>query len=386
MNDIEIIPNNNSNIIINDEILAINNNTFDLLHNRLGHINIKAIQELENNTIGSKINFKDINKSKIRLDNCTICIQSKQTKNRSTKASSSVYSYLDLIYIDIGGPITPKTFRGYKYYITFRDSFTKYLEVKLLKSRKNIIDIISKTINELELEASNSLNNNSPFNNNKVKALQLDNEFKSKELLDYLDIKGIKTRFSSPYTPEQNGAAEIINRILFNKVRALLINSNMPKALWGEAILTACYLYNRTPNSSINFKTPYYLKYQTKPNISNIRIFGSLAFSKEPDLLTKKLDKRSSAFYLVGFKSNNIYILYNPVNNRIIQSRDCIIIEGYFYKPNNYDNIREIFTKITNNQNIDLGNSNKSRNLNDINKADSIKTTTKKHPLVVCYR
>ena len=64
-----------------------------------------------------------------------------------------------------------------------------------------------------------------------MKALQLDNEFKSKKLLEFLDKKGIKTRFSSPYTPEQNGAAEIINKVLLNKVRALLINSNLPRFL-----------------------------------------------------------------------------------------------------------------------------------------------------------
>ena len=66
--------------------------------------------------------------------------------------------YLDLLYIDIGGPIRPKTFRGFKYYITFRDSFTKYLVVKLLKTRKSTIDIIKSTIVELELEATNNSN------------------------------------------------------------------------------------------------------------------------------------------------------------------------------------------------------------------------------------
>ena len=100
----------------------------------------------------------------------------------------------------------------------------------------------------------------------------MDNEFKSKELLEFLNKKGIETRFSSPYTPKQNRAAEIINKVLLNKVRALLFNSNLPKGLWGEAILTACYLYNRTPNSSINFNTPYKEFTNIKPNISNIKI------------------------------------------------------------------------------------------------------------------
>jgi hypothetical protein len=190
-----------------------------------------------------------------------------------------VSSYLDPLYIDIGGPIKPKIFRGYEYYITFRDSYTKYLVVKLLKSRKDIIAVIKTVITELELEAkNNSSESSNSFTNNKVKALQLDNEFISSELKAYLAKKGIATRYSPPYTKEPNGAAEIINRILFNKVRALLISSNLPLSLWGETILTACYLYNRTPNSSIEFKTPYFVKDKEMSSLEHLRIFGSLVY------------------------------------------------------------------------------------------------------------
>ena len=370
-----------------EEEIVFNNNTIKLAYNRLEHINLKAIKQLLNNTNASFINLKDIDSAKVNLDNCIVCIQSKLTKNRSTKTSTKVEAYLDLIYIDIGGPITPKTFRGFKYYITFRDAFTRYLVIKLLKSRKDIVIVIENTITELELEAkdntisisynsnnssnnntsnsntssnntSNNINNyiNKAFNNNKVKALQLDNEFKSKELTSYLNKKGIKTRFSSPYTPKQNGAAEIINRVLFNKVRALLINSNLPKNLWGEAILTATYLYNRTPNSSIEFKTPYYLKYNIIPNIDNIRVFGSLIYNKEPSNFIKKLDSKATPYYLIGFVADNIYKLYNPSNNKSITSRDCKIIEGYFYKNNNNSNIQKIFTRIE-----DLSNKNNNK-------------------------
>jgi hypothetical protein len=157
---------------------------------------------------------------------------------------------------------------------------------------------------------------------------------------------GKHVRYSTPYTPEQNGAAEIINRVLFNKVRALLISSNLPSNLWGEALLTATYLYNRTPNSSINFKTPYYLKYNIVPNLDNIKIFGSLAYYKEPNAFIKKLDSKATPYYLVGFIGSNIYKLCNPKTNKIITSRDCKIIEGYYYKPNNSSNIQKIFTKL----------------------------------------
>ncbi|RYE04909.1 MAG: hypothetical protein EOP33_08175, partial [Rickettsiaceae bacterium] len=338
-----------------EEEIVLNKNTIELAHRRLGHINLNAIKHLKESTKGvDYINLEDISTASISLDNCISCIQAKLTKNRNIEASTKVSAYLDLIYIDIGGPIRPKALKGYKYYITFRDSFTKYLVIKLLKSRSSIIDVIRTTITELELEAkdnssnnsSNSIESSKPFSNNKVKALQLDNEFKSKELDSYLVSKGIKTRFSAPYTPEQNGAAEIINRVILNKVRALLITSNLPKLIWGEAILAAVYLYNRTPNSSIEFKTPYYLKYREIPNIENIRVFGSLTYYKEPSLFTKKLDPKATPYYLIGFIGANIYKLYNPSTSKIITARDCKIIEGYYYKPNNSSNIESIFTRL----------------------------------------
>jgi hypothetical protein len=289
------------------EILKYNNNSVELIHNRLGHPNLQAIKSLENNTTGFNINPKDYNNAKVSLNNCTTCIQAKLTKSISKKPSTKVDNYLDLIYLDIGRPITPKTFRGFKYYIAFKDSYSKYLEVKLLKSRENIVNTIKDTMEMLELEAYNNSPNssitNSNFNSNRLKSIQFDNEFTSKELTSYLNSKGIKIRLTSPYSSKRNGAVEIINRTLLNKVRALLINSNLPKELWGEAILASTYYYNRTPNSSIDFKTPYYLKYLKLPNISNIKIFRSLTYYKEP--LVKKLDSRSTPYYLIGYRGDN---------------------------------------------------------------------------------
>ena len=328
--------NSNESIIksssksVKEEELVVNNNTLELQHNRLRHINNKTIKALLSNTKGVKLNLNIDNKSnsKITIDNCTTCIQAKLTKRVNKEATSKVNNYLDLIYIDIGGLITPSTFRGYKYYITFRDSATKYLEVELLKSRKNIVEVIENTITRLELEVHN---NSSPNSNYKVKALQLDNEFKSINLDKLFKLKGIIIRYSPPYTLEQNGAAEIINRVLLNKVRALLINLNLPKYLQGEAILAATYLYNRTPNSSINFNTPYYLKYKEIPNLDNIRIWGSLTYYKNPISLIKKLDVKATPYYLIGFIGSNIYKLYNINSNKVINARDCKIIEGYYY-------------------------------------------------------
>ena len=91
------------------------------------------------------------------------------------------------------------------------------------------------------------------------------------------------------------------------------------------------------------------MKYNETPNLSNIRIFGSLAYNKEPSSLITKLDSKAKPYYLIGFKGSNLYKLCNPTTNKVIYSRDCKIIEGYYYKPNNKDKIQEIFTKLEDN-------------------------------------
>jgi hypothetical protein len=90
---------------------------------------------------------------------------------------------------------------------------------------------------------------------------------------------------------------------------------------------------------------------RAKPNINNIRIFGSLVYYKTPEAFTKKLDPKAIPYYLIGFKGENIYKLYNPRSMKSIDARDCKIIEGYYYKPNTSNNIQEVFTKLGNNSN-----------------------------------
>ena len=62
---------------------------------------------------------------------------------------------------------------------------------------------------------------------------------------------------SQSYTKESNSLIERINLIIINKVRSILIQSNAPYKLQGEAIKAATFLYNRTPYLSPNNKTLY---------------------------------------------------------------------------------------------------------------------------------
>jgi transposase InsO family protein len=61
----------------------------------------------------------------------------------------------------------------------------------------------------------------------KVKAVRSDRggEYVNAELKKFFASNGIRHETTTPYTPQQNGAAERLNRTLMERVRAMLNDS-----------------------------------------------------------------------------------------------------------------------------------------------------------------
>ena len=349
-----------------------NNNSIILWHQRLGHINNKALRALLKTTKGSNIeNIKDLD-----LEKCEICLKANLNNSiNKTSSNTTKYEYLDKISSDLCGPINPPTYNNYKYFITFLDKRSRYLEVKLLKTKDEAYEafIEFKTIAENQAN-SNSNNTNT---NKRIKVLSTDNgtEYINKRFKIALNKAGIIHQTSCPYTPEQNGFIERINRTLMNKVRSLLLNSNLNKKMWGEALLAATYLYNRTPHSKLDYKTPFEVKNGELPNIGNIKVFGSLVyFKRKGQNNVTKLENRGILGILIGYGSNNShYKIWDLENNKAIWTRDLYILENRFLKPNN-SNITTKTGNITTEAIVDLTNNKDNSNLtiSNNNNNDSI--------------
>ncbi len=112
---------------------------------------------------------------------------------------------------------------------------------------------------------------------------------------------------------EHNGTAERFNRTHQNKIRALLFDAGYPNTFLGWASDAATYLYNRVPHTANGDVTPYEKFYGKRPNVKNIRVFGTLAHTLQ--LRMKRLDRRTGKRYIVGFTDTG-YLVYNPVNGK----------------------------------------------------------------------
>ena len=135
-------------------------------------------------------------------------------------------------------------------------------------------------------------------------------------------------------TPQQNGITEHKNRHLLEVGRALIFNMNVPTHLWGDAILTSCYLINRMPTRVLNYETPLQTLKNTFPNTrltSNLPLknFGCTVFIRVPTHFRSKFDPRTKKYIFLGYAPNKKgYRCINPTTRIIHISMDVNFIEN----------------------------------------------------------
>jgi hypothetical protein len=81
----------------------------------------------------------------------------------------------------------------------------------------------------------------------------------------------------------------------------------MSAVFWGQAVVTAVYILNRSPTKALNGRIPYEAWHGRKPTVSHLRVFGCLTFDKELGHIDK-LDDRSTPGMFIGYaEGSKIY-------------------------------------------------------------------------------
>ena len=146
---------------------------------------------------------------------------------------------------------------------------------------------------------------------------------------------------SCVYTPQQNGIAERRVRLVQEKGRVLLIQSNAPFFLWGEAMLIVTYLANRIASHILGNRSPLKLISQHLPLIKlgndlQKRVFGCECYVHLYPNQKNKLSSRAIKCVFIGYSNTQKgYKCYFPTIKKIIVFRDVTFNElNMFYQPN----------------------------------------------------
>jgi transposase InsO family protein len=168
-----------------------------------------------------------------------------QNRVRFPSGATREHGILELIHSDVFGPVHIPSLGKSVYYVSFIDDFSRNTWIYFLRKKSEVFDKFKefKALVENQTEK-------------KIKVLRTDNggEFCGNEFEEFCKKCGIERQKNTPYTPQQNGVAETMNKTMMEKSRSMLSGAKLVREFWAEAMGSACYLVNQSPSSALDVK------------------------------------------------------------------------------------------------------------------------------------
>jgi hypothetical protein len=248
-----------------DACLLVKTNMGWLWHRCLAHVGMKNLHKLlkEEHVLG----LTDVCFEKDRP--CAACQTRKKVGTSHPSKNIMTTSWpLELLHMDIFGPVAYLNIVGSKYGLVIVDDYSCFTWVFFLqdksKTQGTLKHFQKRAQNEFELKVEKIRSNNG-F------------EFKILQVDENLEEEGIEHEFFTAYTPQQNGLVERKNRTLIDMARTMLGEYKTPDRFWSEAVNMACHAINRLYLHRLLKKMAYELLTDNKPNVSYFRVLGANA-------------------------------------------------------------------------------------------------------------
>lgn len=300
--------------------------TTALWHCRMGHPSAQALQQLSN-LINCSFDFN-------KIDCCDICHRSKQCRPSFSQSMNKAESPFDLIHCDLWGKYNTASSNGSHYFLTLVDDYTRGTWVYLMKHKDQTTDIFVNFYKMIETQFGA-----------KIKRIRSDNgtEFTNSKVQSFLMDKGILHETSCVATPQQNARVERKHRHILNVARALRFQANLPIRFWGECILAATHIINKTPTVANKGITPFEMLFGRPPTYDHLKVFGCLCYVGTNLTSRDKFGPRAERCIFVGYpQGQKGWRVYNPKTREFYTSRDVIFYEHIFpFAESQEDRIKE---------------------------------------------
>lgn len=283
-------------------------------HRRLGHMNLQTLQRIRSNIAGI-----DFSREERLVRECMICATAKSTRLPFPSSKTNSKKILEIVHSDIMGPMETASISGKRYCLTFIDHYSRKVCVRFLRQKNEALDEFKafRTMIEKQTDCQ-------------ITVLRSDNggEYCSEAFDKYCRDNGIQHQKTTPYTPEQNGVSERMNRTLKEKAKCMLFDAQVPKSFWAEAVNMAAYIINHSVNSVLKSKTPDEVFHDKEIDISKLKIFGSSVAVHIPKQRRRKWDANAQKMIFVGYDNDTkAYRCIDPNIRKLVISRDVRFFE-----------------------------------------------------------
>ena len=181
-----------------------------LWHKRLSHLNFKYLAK-----IGRESLVRGLPKvADHHPEKCSACQLGKQSASSFTsKTAPSTSRCLQLLHIDLFGPVTTASIGGNRYTLVVVDDYSRYTWVEMMISKDDCYEILTALFRRLQTQKEDD-----------IVSVRSDNgtEFKNNGVGQYCDDHGIDHNFSAAGVPQQNGVVERKNRTLIEAEKTMI--------------------------------------------------------------------------------------------------------------------------------------------------------------------
>lgn len=302
------------NSFVNSLVNSSVSNNSNLWHYRLGHPSC-----VKDQSIKDLFPYVHCNKT----HSCDICPIAKQKKLQFPLSTSKSSFLFQLVHFDIWGPVATVSLSGFSYFLTVVDDFSRHTWIYFMKSKAEVRPLIKTFCAFVRNQFGTS-----------VKTLRSDNGQEFLMPLFY-SSEGIIHHTTCVETPQQNAIVERKHQHVISVARALLFQAHLPVTFWSYAVAHAVYLINRLPTPVLDNKCPFQILYNTVPDLTNLKIFGTLCFVSTLTSHRKKFDPRATKCIFLGFKPGTKGFVTYDLKSRVISiSRNVTFHEHiYPFKP-----------------------------------------------------
>ncbi|CAA7012886.1 unnamed protein product [Microthlaspi erraticum] len=254
----------------------------DLWHRRLGHPSSRVLSLLSS--------YVDVGKPAEAEAVCDTCFRAKHTRDCFQESSNKAAGLFDLIHCDIWGPYRQVSSSGASYFLTIVDDFSRAVWIYHLREKGEVANTIEKFCAMVDRQFDK-----------KIRIVRSDNGLEFMCLKHFFAKEGMLHQTSCVYTPQQNGRVERKHRHILNVSRSIMFQAHIPVKFWGECVLAAVHLINRTPSTLLNGKTPYEMLYGEAPQFTRLKVFGFLCYAHKISREKDKFGERSRRCIFMGY-------------------------------------------------------------------------------------
>jgi hypothetical protein len=164
----------------------------ELWHRRFGHLGYDNLAKLRDKGMVSGINVQAQDFKAANSSVCEPCIMAKQSRAPFNPSESQSTKPLQLVHMDVCGPMPEQSLGGSNYIATFLDDYSKLSVVRPITRKSEVASVTQEVIAMLENQTGN-----------KLQTVRTDNgtEYVNSTLNDYFKSKGVLHQTSVPYTP-----------------------------------------------------------------------------------------------------------------------------------------------------------------------------------------